>query len=239
MINRNLKVYIVDDFAGQSKIEKALKRYPCLRLSGKSKTIEDASNHITKALPEIIFINIDLPKNRRFQLADSLLTMGHLPYMIFLSKNDHLACEAIKHFAFDYLVKPISDCEFDKLMERIGFSIRNTNNLNTISHNNGHSKLKFIQKRNTVFIDPSKIIFCKAQGCYTEIYLDNNQVETVSHHLKEIIESLDDNFQRLGRSIVINRDYLSKVDRINHVVTFEKSEKSFSLPISPRLVHLV
>jgi len=239
MLNHIFNVFILDESCVQHQIQQNLKNYPSFRICGKSDSLDESFAKIKTELPDIIFMNIEHPTGQGFQLARELKAIGFMPKMIFLAKHDHLALQAIKHFAFDYLLKPIANYEFDQLIERIMYSLRNSSTDSITFSANRENKLRFIQKRDTLFIDPKDIIFCKAQGCYTELYLDNSRIETVSHHLKEVVNSLDGRFQRLGRSVVINRNYLSKVDRLNHMIIFEKSAKTFTLPVSSRLIHQV
>ena len=98
-------------------------------------------------------------------------------------------------------------------------------------------KLRFNQKGRTIFIDPGEIVYCKAEGNYTEIFIDEYQSEIVSHHLKDIMELLDGSFQRLGRSLIIHKTYLSKIDREHRTLEFKKQDQLITIPVSSRQLH--
>jgi DNA-binding LytR/AlgR family response regulator len=100
-------------------------------------------------------------------------------------------------------------------------------------------KLRFNQKGKTIFIDPDEIIYCMADGNYTKIFIDDTRTEVVSTHLKQVVDLLTGDFQRLGRSLIINRKYLSKIDRSRQLLEFRKLNQDFVLQVSPALIHKV
>ncbi len=59
-----------------------------------------------------------------------------------------------------------------------------------------------------------------------------NCVIEFSGKLKEIEKSLNDNFVRCHRSVIVNREYIESVDKINHIIYLKDGE---SCPISVRL----
>ncbi|WP_144017454.1 LytR/AlgR family response regulator transcription factor [Ekhidna lutea] len=92
-------------------------------------------------------------------------------------------------------------------------------------------KLKKIKKVNTLrlntrtgfeIIPQDEILFCKADGKYTVVQTTDNGGIISSSNLGAIQTSLNNQtFIRLGRSIVVNKKYIRKVDRKNPKVIFK------------------
>ena len=65
-------------------------------------------------------------------------------------------------------------------------------------------------KYKKLFID--EILYCKAKGAYTKIYLNNNEEFFVSKLLKEVEELLANyNFFRINRSYLVNLSYCHEI----------------------------
>lgn len=123
--------------------------------------IHEALLGILKKKPEVIFMDINMPSGSGVEL---LMKIKHLKCkVIFLTAHSEYAIEAIKHEAFDYLLKPINLEEFN----RVDNKIRNSKTNNDIRTS---KKIK-IQISNQVYLfNISEILFARSEGNYTTIY---------------------------------------------------------------------
>lgn len=80
-----------------------------------------------------------------------------------------------------------------------------------------------------------EILYCKADGKYTIVQtIDNGEVIS-STNLGAIVKELfGDNFIRLGRSIIVNKSYIRKVDRKKATVIFKIQHETKELKIGVR-----
>lgn len=76
-----------------------------------------------------------------------------------------------------------------------------------------------------IFIDD--ILYCKANGAYSEFYMLNNKVLLTSLLLKEVEEKLSfANFFRINRSYIANLDYCHEIiTGTNPVLEFRTGEQ--------------
>jgi len=243
MKNSNLfKALIVDDeLCSREQVTYHLDRHNEAQIIGSVDSVDEALKIIEKDIPDIIFLDIDMPKKDGFELVEEIAGLKPMPCIVFVTAYNQYGIQAIKHFAFDYILKPIAKDEFDeaikKFHERALEMDFQKEIAGLLSQFHKPQKLRFEQKGRTIFIDPEEIVYCKAEGNYTEIYLGEYQFEIISHHLKEVMEMLEGSFQRLGRSLIINKTYLSKIDRTHHFLEFRKHDRAFTLLVSARVIH--
>lgn len=77
---------------------------------------EKAIEHICKSNPDIVFLDIEMPKKSGFEVIDEVKKSEFHPEFIFVTAFDHYAIKAVKEHAFDYLMKPV---DVDELKECI------------------------------------------------------------------------------------------------------------------------
>ena len=156
--------------------------------------------------------------------------------MIFITGYDKFALQAIKHAAFNYLVKPVDPAELKSTIEKL--KTKNNDDLSSqvgklLHHLNSNIKLKFNTTTGFIIIDSSEIIYCQADRNYSEIYLSDGRKEVITSSLKRVFKDLPkDNFFRASRSLIINADYIVKVERTKQIVSikYQNSIIDFSLP---------
>tara|TARA_R110002072_G_scaffold39213_1_gene112811 strand:- start:445 stop:834 length:390 start_codon:yes stop_codon:yes gene_type:complete len=76
------------------------------------------------------------------------------------------------------------------------------------------------------------IVFCKADGKYTEFVTNNNTTIISSRNLGEYATSFNNNFFRIHHSYVINIKYLVKVTKNNGL--FCELKNGHKLPVAKR-----
>ncbi len=100
-------------------------------------------------------------------------------------------------------------------------------------------KLRINTRTGYLLINVNEIVFCKAAGNYTEITLGENKKEIATMNLSKTTNHLQGNaqFKRVGRSLLINTNYLYKVDRAKKVCVLEKNGVSFMVDIPDKYLN--
>lgn len=85
--------------------------------------------------------------------------------------------------------------------------------------------IKTEDKYKKIFLDD--ILYCKANGVYTEFYMINNKVLLTSILLKEVEDKLTfANFFRVNRSYIANLDYCHEiVTGVHPILEFRTGEQ--------------
>ena len=124
-----IKCIIVDDELNAREFLEGLldKYFPNkFDIIAKCDNVDTAINYITKNNPELIFLDVNMPKKNGFELFKEIKEINF--EVIFTTAYTEFAIEALKCNAFDYLLKPISHIEListvKKLDEKINRNIQ-------------------------------------------------------------------------------------------------------------------
>lgn len=203
------------------------------------KTYQDPQEGIKGIIhykPDLLFLDIQMPEKDGFDVLREIHEFNLNPTVIFITGYDKFAVQAIKHAAFDYLVKPVDPAELKTTIEKLKTNKKEdlTNQVSKLLHHlNSNVKLKFNTPTGFIIIDSSEIIYCQADRNYSELYLSGGRKEVITINLKKLFKDLPkDNFFRASRSLIINMNYITKVERTKQIVSikYQNSIIDFSLP---------
>lgn len=198
--------------------------------------VDDAITLILNHKPDILFLDIQMPGKTGFDLLNELKDFDISPYIIFVTAFDQYAIKAIHHSAFDYILKPVNKNNLQKSINRLSSQQTNLEFRkqieNFISGKYTHNKLKFNLRTGYILINPNELIYCKADGNYTDLFLSNGKTETTTINLGRIYSMLPENiFFRISRSTIINLIFLKKVDRKNNICILINGTETIQLHI--------
>ncbi len=211
---------IDDEKASQQALVDQLAEYAEIDLLGVENCVDEGISAILKQEPDILFLDVEMPVKNGFDLIRELQQYNVLPTIIFTTGYEKYAIEAIKNSAFDFLLKPINPLELKKAIVRFkkNGKISSTKNqtqklLNSFENRNS---LQIDLRTGFLIIEQNELVYCKAEGNYTTLYLNDGKEEVVCYNLKNIENQLpSDTFIRLNRSHVINTGFLKKIDLKN------------------------
>jgi len=188
---------------------------PEIRVISKAVSADEAIMQIIDSEPDLVLLDIDMPGRNGFAVAESIATHNLNTTIIFVTAFNQYAIAAIRCAAFDYLLKPIGIGDLKACVERYKASRKTESLQQSVSKLLQHlhtEKIAFPSRNTTVYIDPQSIVYCEAEGNYTDIYLQDGKCHTVSRNLGSIELQLSGNgFGRINRSTLINKKYLHKI----------------------------
>jgi two-component system LytT family response regulator len=162
------------------------------------------------------------------------------PTIIFTTSYDQYAIKAIRHAAFDFLVKPVDRQELDNAIQRFrknrdkktGDQIKSL-----LEQWHSNKKFKFNTHNGIIFIDPDEIVYLEAQCNYTSIIINNNNEELISTNIGTLEKQLPSPpFFRVSRSAIINTRYLNKINRKEKTCILAKNNMSFNISITKKKI---
>jgi two-component system LytT family response regulator len=246
-------VIIDDEPDGRNALRLALgKFFPHVSIKGIFETPEDGLEGILQLKPNLVFLDIQMPRISGFDLLKQL---GNINFeIIFVTAFDQYAIKAIRFGALDYILKPIDiddlRAALDHANERIEKRHPSTFQYQSVLHNGRqrNGKLERIAVptlEGIEFFNTDDIVFCEADGSYTNLQLKGNQRKLVSRNLKDFENLLEDSgFCRVHHSFLINLHHVQKYVKgdggyvsmtDNHHVDISRRKKEEFLNLLDRL----
>src|SRR5512133_2330759 len=195
-----------------------------------AQSVNAAYNELNRFDPDIIFLDIKMLGKDGFAFIQELPESYKLHKIVFVTAFDHFAIKAIKNQAFDYLLKPVNRKELKQCLNRF-IEQKNETALadvpvKIIESNERLTRIKVNTRTGTLFINPADILFCKAEGNYTTVCTGKKQ-HLCSLNLGKVVELLPKNgFIRIGRSYVVNYEYITMLDRKECTILLVRDEES-------------
>lgn len=233
-------IIIDDEDDARELLAHYLTDYEHINIADSCSNVDSAFEAIIRHNPDVLFLDIHMPEKNGFELLKMLRNNGlkDTPKVIFTTAHDQYAIQAIKHAAFDYLLKPIFKEDFNKCILKLSASNGDVfDKLDKYLHYiNPENKIRINTRTGYILINVNEIVYCSADGNYTDIILGKNKREVATMNLGKTSTLLKGNpqFKRIGRSVLLNENYIYKVDRAKKTCVLEKDGELFSVEIPER-----
>jgi len=205
---KKIKVIIIDDERlAREEVKIALKNYEDFVVIGEAENADDAKVLIEKEMPDLIFLDIQMPEKSGFDLLESL---DHVPAVLFITAYDQYAIQAFEVNALDYLMKPIREERFAKAIQKIRDTIQLKSSLNDTEAKDRKIFIKDGEKR--FFIQLDEIYLIESLDNYTRLFFQDKKA-LQRRSLRQWEEILDENiFFRINRTEIINIKYIQAIN---------------------------
>lgn len=218
-----LKAVIVDDEKISRSIlrDYLLKYCPDVNPVAESENIKQGIEAIKKHKPNIVFLDVEMPKGNGFDLLEQI---GDITFeTVFVTAFDHYAIQALNHSAAYYILKPISIDELIAAVEKIRKQKQNneTNTSTTkilLEYLNSGSKpfQKIVLPLADGFevANIEDIVHCVANDNFTDFHFVSKHKKMICRTLKFYEELLKDSgFVRVHKSHLVNINHIAKYTR--------------------------
>ena len=212
-----IQALLVDDelYPRQLLRGKLAQSYPEIEIIGEASNGEEAYQLIEKKAPDLVFLDISMPRESGFDL---LRRLSHLDFeIIFVTSYDQFAMEAIEFCAIGYIVKPIGNDELAitienakrRINQKHGFT-HNTTLLENLTKKKEFKKIALHTTKGLEFIQVKEIVRCEGYQKYTKIHLLDGRVIVSSLNIGKYIALLEPySFYCTHKSHVVNLNYVS------------------------------
>jgi two-component system LytT family response regulator len=204
-----LRVLIVDDeHLARQAMRRLLASHPEVEIVGEAEGVADAVQAIARTEPQLVFLDIELGGGDGF---DVLARLERPPIVVFVTAYAEYAVEAFAVNAVDYLLKPV---EPERLAESLTRAERQLA-LAELGSDSGSAKgvIALRTPKRTVLAQPDEIVALRADGDFTHVFVADQPAlmmwRTLAH-FEGLLPSPP--FLRLGRSLIVNRDRLRRVE---------------------------
>jgi two-component system LytT family response regulator len=200
-----------------------------------AQSVDSANTELARFEPDIIFLDIKMPGKDGFAFIQDLPQGYRLKKIVFVTAYDQYAIKAIKNQAFDYLLKPVNRKELKQCLTRFlekkdeETEIRRP--VKIVESPERITRIRVNTRTGTLFINPADILFCKAEGNYTSICTGKKH-HLCSMNLGKVAELLPKKgFIRVGRSYIINFEYITMLDRKECSILLMRNGESATVKI--------
>jgi two-component system, LytTR family, response regulator len=226
-----LKAILVDDELNSlQNLQFKIQEYcPSVKVVAQSQNPEEAIRLIQQHKPDVIFLDIEMPRMSGFKMLEQIPEIDF--EVIFITAYNHYAINAIRISAFDYLVKPVAIEDLQQTVERLGnFATRKTRERaellkkNLANPKSQEDHIAIPTNDGLEFIQIKQIIRIESSSNYSKLVLLNGQHLLVTRQLKDFEELLQDyRFYRIHHSHLVNLNFISKYVRGDRWLIFLSS----------------
>ncbi len=219
-----MKAIIVEDEPlAVQRLKRMIAQDGRLEVLAEAGTYEEALKIIEEKHPDVLFLDIRLPDGTGIDLAKEVLSMGLRPYIIFTTAYGEYALEAFRVSAVDYLLKPFSQEDLSKAIDKVLEKKTNFQQVsNLIKAERPIIPAKLGNK--VLFLNPEDIYYVQAEMGEVSVRTKEGLLP-LSKKLYEIEEQLRPyNFFRVHRSYLVNLNKvreLKSVEQSKYVVVFK------------------
>lgn len=147
---------------------------------------------------DILFLDIQMKDMDGMETARKLRADKFRGFLVFITVLKEMVFQSFEVQAYDYLVKPVDDKQFEKTMERLYASIRSADENNLLVQKGYESHI----------IRKDEIVFCEIIDRKIYLNLASGEVLDYYERIENLETKLDSHFFRCHRSYLINLEHL-------------------------------
>lgn len=199
---QKFKYIIVEDLPHIAEdLQFFVDKFPNYDFRGLALNLTEAIQLIKKQKPQLVFLDIELNQESGFDLI-KLIEENKLnvPCIIVNSRIKDYAINSFEIDAIYFIDKPYTTSKIQKALELFEKKYNNKNDTLYIKNSDGEHFIKF-----------GDIYFIEANGTYSNLYTTENQTFRFAKNLKEISQQLNQNFIRIHRGFIINKQYKERI----------------------------
>lgn len=203
-----MKALIADDEPlARREMQRLLAAFPWIQVVGEAGNIDEARVCIEGLVPDVVFLDIQMPGGTGFDL---LTQLERVPRVIFTTAYDHYAVKAFEVNALDYLLKPIEP-------ERLATALRKIQE--TARYSQGAASKEAPLEQLFVrdgprcwFVPLREVSLVSSEGNYVRL-LWGKERPLLGRSLATLEQKLDPRyFFRANRRQVLNLDFVKSIE---------------------------
>lgn len=216
-----IRTLIVDDEPlARQRIASLLEKERDIAIIGEYGDGKTAATAIKSNLPELVFLDVQLPEMDGFQIVESLPT-GSQPAIIFVTAYDQYALRAFRVHAVDYLLKPVESHQLAEALDHVRQRLRFKDESRPNRLLDLLEDIKALRSRGDCIVlnsgkeilcfKPEEIDWIEAAGNYVCLHVGPS-----SHLLREKMIDVEQklhqhNFVRIHRSRIVNFAHVKRL----------------------------
>ena len=231
-----LRAILVDDEPlARLHLATRLKAHSEIEIVGEAEDISSAVALISSKRPDVIFLDIQMPKKNGFDLLPLLEKVDPQPAVVFVTAYDEYAIKAFEAHALDYLTKPVSAARLAKTILRLNkLWARATGDTAPWIPEGATSEsvsppaaergeplepedlVLLREKSLSMMVKAREIAAIESQGDYTQIFLGEGKILMMKRSLSSWGSQLPAGlFIKVSRRLLVNRKSVARMEKKN------------------------
>jgi two-component system, LytTR family, response regulator LytT len=208
-MEKTIKALVVDDERySRDELKHLLGEYSSIQIAGEADSGENAILQSIQHSPDVVFLDVEMPKMNGMEAAKSLLELKKPPLIVFATAYPQFAAEAFRYEAIDYLLKPYDEQQLAQTVARIEKQLAPLPAADTSKH---LGKLAVEGEGEILYLDPNDILFMYREEKVSKIITKSGEYE-VKTPLKDLESRLGAySFFRIHKSYIVNLDYVIRL----------------------------
>ncbi len=112
-------IVVDDEWYNLEEISDLIEKTGFMKVEGRCQNAAEALQAAARALPQVAFIDIEMPEMDGLTLAEKLLELYPAIKIVFITGWNQYAVAAFELNALDYIMKPINISRFNKMVDRL------------------------------------------------------------------------------------------------------------------------
>ncbi|MCH3942926.1 MAG: response regulator [Atopobiaceae bacterium] len=206
-----LNAMIVDDEApARSELRYLLEETGRVDTITECASAREAVEKLMEGRPDVIFLDISMPKTSGMQLAEAFHKLKNPPAVVFVTAYSEYALEAFDVDAIDYLMKPVETDRLNRALDKIQVRIKPSS-----TNHSSVERIPVEKSGRKVLVPIDQIRYIEAKDDYSCIYTDvDRYLSTIS--LAQLESKLSPHgFFRVHRGYIVNLEYVEDVEVVS------------------------
>ncbi|WP_445683346.1 LytR/AlgR family response regulator transcription factor [Sporosarcina sp. FSL W7-1349] len=207
---RAIRTLIVDDERyAREELTFLLGNFPSIQVVGEADSGEAAIMKTLQLQPDVVFLDVEMPKMGGMEAAKSLLELKKVPLIVFATAYPQFAAEAFRINAVDYLLKPYDEDQLKQTIGRIEKLLETPQTPGDVASHIGKLAVEMDGEIDYILI--RDILYMYRDEKVTKIITSRRDYE-VRTSLKELESRLASfPFFRIHKSYLVNLNHVSRL----------------------------
>ena len=206
-----LRAMIVDDEApARSELRYLLEETGRVDEITEASSARDAVEKLMEGRPDVLFLDISMPKTNGMQLAEALHKLKNPPAVVFVTAYSEYALEAFDVDAVDYLMKPVETDRLERALDKV--EARSKDTASAPSPAAPAERIPVEKGGRKVLVPIDQIRYIEAKDDYSCIYTDNDRFLSVISLAQLESKLAPHGFFRVHRGYIVNLQYVEDVE---------------------------
>ncbi|MED3574271.1 LytTR family DNA-binding domain-containing protein [Cytobacillus praedii] len=208
-MENTIKVLIADDERySRDELKHLLKAFSSIQVVDEAESGETAVMKAVHLQPDVVFLDVEMPKMNGMKVAKSLIALKKVPLIIFATAYPQFAAEAFRYEAIDYLLKPYDEEMIRQTVQRIEKQLLPATKHERIKT---AGKLAIEEDGEIIYVEPKDIIYMYRDDKVSRIISKSGNYET-KISLKELESRLIPfSFFRIHKSYLVNLEFVARL----------------------------